>query len=79
MVERRLFAIEKDSQAQYPEQTAQVKMSVSRNRAAVFVDERYLGHVDQFDGLGEVPASPGAFILAICGKQGTLIVRDRNW
>jgi hypothetical protein len=46
-------AMEKDPQARYPEQTAQVKLSVSPNRAAVFVDDRYVGHVDEFDGPGQ--------------------------
>jgi hypothetical protein len=46
-------ALEKDPQAQYTEQTAQVKMSVTPNRAAVFVDDRYVGHVDEFDGPGQ--------------------------
>jgi len=55
-------AMEKDPQAQYPEQTAQVKMSVSPNRAAVFVDENYVGHVDEFDG-------PGQALLLAPGKH----------
>jgi hypothetical protein len=55
-------AMEKDPQAQYPEQTAQVKMSVSPNRAAVFVDENYVGHVDEFDG-------PGQALLLAIGKH----------
>jgi hypothetical protein len=55
-------AMEKDPQAQYPDQTAQVKMSVSPNRAAVFVDESYVGHVDEFDG-------PGQALLLAPGKH----------
>ena len=55
-------AMEKDPQAQYPEQTALVKMSVSPNRAAVFVDESYVGHVDEFDG-------PGQALLLAPGKH----------
>jgi PEGA domain len=55
-------AMEKDPQAQYPEQTAQVKMSVSPNRAAVFVNESYVGHVDEFDG-------PGQALLLAPGKH----------
>ena len=55
-------AMEKDPQAQYPEQTAQIKMSVSPNRAAVFVDENYVGHVDEFDG-------PGQALLLAPGKH----------
>jgi PEGA domain len=55
-------AMEKDPQAQYPEQTALVKMSVSPNRAAVFLDESYVGHVDEFDG-------PGQALLLAPGKH----------
>jgi len=55
-------AMEPDPQAHYPEQTAQVKMSVSPNRAPVFVDERYVGHVDEFDG-------PGQALLLAPGKH----------
>jgi len=55
-------AMEKDPQAQYPQQTAQIKMSVSPNRAAVFVDENYVGHVDEFDG-------PGQALLLAPGKH----------
>jgi hypothetical protein len=55
-------AMQKDPQAQYPEQTAQIKMSVSPNRAAVFVDENYVGHVDEFDG-------PGQALLLAPGKH----------
>jgi hypothetical protein len=54
--------MQKDPQAQYPEQTAQIKMSVSPNRAAVFVDENYVGHVDEFDG-------PGQALLLAPGKH----------
>ena len=52
----------KDPQAQYPEVTAEVKMSVRPNRAAVFVDDRFVGFVDQFDG-------PGQWLLLAPGKH----------
>jgi len=43
-------AMEKDPEARYPEVTAQVKISVLPKRAAVFVDDRFVGHVGEFDG-----------------------------
>jgi len=55
-------AMTKDPQAQYPEVTAEVKISISPNRAAVFVDDRFAGFVDQFDG-------PGQWLLLAPGKH----------
>ena len=55
-------ALTKDPQAQYPEVTAEVKISISPNRAAVFVDDRFVGFVDQFDG-------PGQWLLLAPGKH----------
>jgi hypothetical protein len=53
-------SMEKDPQAQYPEVTAEVKISVRPGRAAVFVDDRFVGHVDEFEGLGHgMLLSPG--------------------
>jgi len=52
----------KDPQAQYPEVTAEVKISVRPNRAAVFVDDRFVSFVDQFDG-------PGQWLLLAPGKH----------
>jgi hypothetical protein len=46
-------AMQKNPAAQYPEATAQIKMSVSPNRAAVFLDDQFVGHVDEFDGPGQ--------------------------
>ncbi len=43
-------AMEKDPQVQYPDVTAQVKFAVKPNRAAVFLEDRFVGFVDQFDG-----------------------------
>ncbi len=54
------MSMEKDPQAQYPKVTAEVKISVRPGRAAVFVDDRFVGHVDEFDGLGHgMLLSPG--------------------
>ncbi len=55
-------AMEKNPAAQFPDATAQVKMSVSPNRAAVFVDDQFVGHVDEFDG-------PGQALLVAPGKR----------
>ena len=55
-------AMEKNPAAQFPETTAQVKISVSPNRAAVFVDDQFVGHVDEFDG-------PGQALLLAPGKH----------
>jgi PEGA domain len=53
-------SMNKDPQAQYPEVTAEVKISISPNRAAVFVDDRFVGYVDQFDGPGQwLQLAPG--------------------
>src|SRR5436309_798344 len=52
----------KDPQAQYPDATAEVKTLVRPNRAAVFVDDRFVGFVDQFDG-------PGQWLLLAPGKH----------
>jgi len=55
-------AMQKNPAAQYPDATAQIKMSVSPNRAAVFVDDQFVGHVDEFDG-------PGQALLVAPGKR----------
>ena len=47
------IALEPDPQAQYPGITAEVKMSVKPRRSAVFVDDRFVGHVDEFDGANQ--------------------------
>lgn len=52
----------KDPQAQYPDMTAQMKIAVKPNRAAVFLEDRFVGYVDQFDG-------PGQWLLVAPGKH----------
>ena len=44
--------MEKDSRLQMPRVTAEIKLAVSPNRAAVFVDGVFVGHVAEFNGLG---------------------------
>ena len=55
-------AMSKDPNAQYPEVTAEMKISITPNRAAVFIDDRIVGYVDQFDG-------PGQWLLLAPGKH----------
>ncbi|MBZ5545142.1 MAG: PEGA domain-containing protein [Acidobacteriia bacterium] len=58
--------MEIDPQAKYPNETAQVKISVRPERAAVFVDGQFVGHVDEFNGPGQgVLLSPGKHRLKI--------------
>ncbi len=59
-------ALEKDPEVVYPEVTAEVKMSVKPSRAAVFVNDRYVGHVDEFDGPGQaLLLAPGTHRIKI--------------
>jgi len=52
----------KDPDARYGTQTALVKISGEPERAAVFVDDQYVGYVDQFNG-------PGQGMLLMPGKH----------
>ena len=54
--------MDRDPKAVYPTQTATVKIRVSPNRAGVFVDGIFAGHVDEFDG-------PGQAMLVGAGKH----------
>ena len=42
----------KDTTLAMPTQTAELKSSVKPGRAAVFIDNRFIGHADEFSGLG---------------------------
>jgi hypothetical protein len=42
----------KDTTLPMPTQTAELKISVKPGRAAVFIDDRFIGHADEFSGLG---------------------------
>lgn len=49
-----------------PTQWATVKMAVIPNRAAVFLDGRFIGHVGEFDGLGRgLLVAPGSHEIKI--------------
>jgi len=58
--------MQKDPRVQLPTVTAAIKISVSPNRAAVFVDGVYVGHVDEFDGPGQAMLiAPGRHKIVI--------------
>jgi PEGA domain len=44
--------MEKDRRVQMPQVTAEIKLEVIPNRAAVFVDGVFIGHVAEFGGIG---------------------------
>lgn len=44
--------LEKDATLPMPRETAELKISVKPGRAAVFIDGRFIGHADEFSGLG---------------------------
>jgi hypothetical protein len=44
--------MEKDTRVQLPHVTAEIKLDVRPNRAAVFVDGVFVGHVREFTGIG---------------------------
>lgn len=49
-----------------PEQMARVKLNVEPSRAAVFVNDRYVGHVDQFTGFRKsLGLKPGTYRIHI--------------
>ena len=56
----------KDPQALLPTVTAEVKLSIDPDRAAVFVDDQYAGHVHEFGGAGRAMLlSPGRHHIKI--------------
>ena len=44
--------MEKDSRVQMPQITAEIKLDLTPNRAAEFVDGIFVGHVAEFGGIG---------------------------
>jgi PEGA domain len=65
-------AMEKDLQVQFPTVTAEVKLSVAPQRAAVFVDGIFVGHVAEFDGVGRallVAPGPRKITMSLTGYQ----------
>lgn len=53
--------------ASYPDksETAQLRLSVKPGKAAIFVDDSYVGHVDRFDGRGGMRLAAGTYRLTI--------------
>jgi len=45
--------MEKDSRLSVPTVTAEIKLMVNPERAAVFVDDLFIGHVAEFRGVGK--------------------------
>ena len=59
-------ALAKDPRAQLPTATAEVKLSIEPDRAAVFVDDQYAGHAGEFGGAGRAMLlSPGKHHIKI--------------
>lgn len=64
--------LEKNPQAEYPSVTAQVKLDVDPDRAAVFVDGQFVGYAGQFQGWGRAMlVAPGKHQIkvALVGYQ----------
>jgi hypothetical protein len=58
--------LEKDLRFQYPSVTSEVKLKVEPDRAAVFVDGAFVGHVHQFGGVGRAMlVAPGKHQIKI--------------
>lgn len=47
------LAMQKDGRKPSPTATGELKLSVTPDRAAVFVDSQFVGHVNEFQGIGK--------------------------
>jgi PEGA domain len=54
--------MKEDTRVRFPKVTAEIKLDVKPNRAAVFVDGVFIGHVAEFEG-------PGKALLVAPGKH----------
>jgi hypothetical protein len=64
--------MQKDTRVHFPTVTAEVKLAVSPDRAAVFVDGVFVGHVGEFNGAGKaLLVAPGkhSFKISLPGYQ----------
>lgn len=64
--------MDKDTRVQLPTITAEIKLDVKPNRAAVFVDGVFVGHVAEFEGIGKaLLVAPGkhAIKMSLPGYQ----------
>jgi len=58
--------LEKDPRIELPKITAEIKLDVKPNRAAVFVDGVFVGHVGEFGGIGKaLLVAPGKHDIKI--------------
>jgi serine protease inhibitor len=58
--------MEKDTRVSLPKITAEIKLDVKPNRAAVFVDGVFVGHVAEFGGIGRaLLVAPGKHAIKI--------------
>ena len=66
--EKKIISVtmERDSRVQMPQVTAEIKLDVNPNRAAVFVDGVFIGHVAEFGGIGRA-------LLVTPGKRRIII------
>src|SRR5258708_4162867 len=66
--EKKIISVtmERDSRVQMPQVTAEIKLDVNPNRAAVFVDGIFVGHVAEFGGIGRA-------LLVTPGKRRIII------
>ncbi|PYX67531.1 MAG: hypothetical protein DMG72_25345 [Acidobacteria bacterium] len=59
--------MQKDPRAQFPTVTSQLKLQVTPERAAVFLDDGFVGTVREFSGVGRgMLVSPGKHRVKIC-------------
>ena len=59
-------SLAKDPRAQYPTVSAEVRLSIDPDRAAVFVDDQFAGHAHEFGGGGRAMLlSPGKHHIKI--------------
>ncbi|HEY6769782.1 MAG TPA: PEGA domain-containing protein [Candidatus Sulfotelmatobacter sp.] len=58
--------MEKDTRVQLPQITAEIKLDVKPDRAAVFVDGVFIGHVAEFNGIGKA-------LLVAPGKRRVMV------
>ncbi len=64
--------MERDPRAQFPTVRAEIKLQVTPDRAAVFLDDAFVGHVHEFGGLGRkmvVSAGKHRIKIALPGYQ----------
>jgi hypothetical protein len=58
--------MDKDTRVALPKITAEIKLDVKPNRAAVFVDGVYVGHIAEFEGIGKaLLVAPGKHKITI--------------